>query len=244
MRPSAVRRATMQRFEPGKPLLDQITAARLNQMQDEIERRTPQRGAGTTLTQYGNGFSYSSDAAASVTFSPPLKIRSVGDLLIEVKAGTVENLSLASITPTINGTAIDAATPPQLATTGGHNIYLRFEIEPNSEGPYEEDDLGGFTNEIYQLGGTPLSVTSVAIVSTSDTSDARFGAVQLFGGTTQSLIQYVQIGTVSGAGVPSNTAYGPISATWTPFSTFYAQFGASYQSGAQLAIAAAQYVPA
>lgn len=53
-------KTSFQRFVADQPLAEQLTASRLNEIQDEILKRTPTEGVGTRLTKSPRGFSYSS----------------------------------------------------------------------------------------------------------------------------------------------------------------------------------------
>lgn len=115
------------RFEPGKPLEDQLTAGRLNAMIDGILERTPNPGSGTQLSTNSTGFSYSAtpgDGGRRITL--PFTMQAAGDQEIKLTPGIVQFRS-SSYTPTINGTPIDAETPPTLTVQGGQYVYLKAE---------------------------------------------------------------------------------------------------------------------
>jgi hypothetical protein len=106
------------KFQPGVSLVAQLTAGRLNAFLDEIAscRMRPGVGYGFNRDSGGTSLTIISNSSSAVVLK--LQAVNVGAATVIVTPGTYH-----SVVPTIGGTAINAATPPQLTITTTGVIY-------------------------------------------------------------------------------------------------------------------------
>jgi hypothetical protein len=110
-------------FNPGVPLQAQLTAGKLNGIMAEIAACRMQQGAGGMLFTRDSGGTTVSRRRTRNGTATALKLQAVDASASGTAKVTVTFGQYNSVTPTIGGTALDAATPPQLTVTVSGVIY-------------------------------------------------------------------------------------------------------------------------
>lgn len=187
----------LDRFKAGEPLLDQVTADRLNTMVDAINARTPQPGVGTRLVAAGGGFSYSTSASGrgggrSLGFD----VSHTGDGEFSVLPSLVFGVEANTGTvPNIGGTLITNSPAPTVTATGGDLIYLKISLEPVAEG----------TSPGYFISpdsfSTPAGYATLAdTVEIVSSGTAVAGTVNASDATTTTMVALLPLASVASSG--------------------------------------------
>lgn len=200
----------LQRFESGRPLASQVTAARLNAMVDAINARTPQPGAGTFMSQDATGFSYSAKRQAGTGggVTPGFKLRGgveagVGGFYIEP---SVVSGFTSPVVPVYSGTSL---TEDPLITGGmagvPRTVYLKITTTTESAAVPGVSDA-------YYISGATLN-GDITITFTDESQRASINTST--GAITQHCVCSVPIGTATRNGTGEKytvdqTLYGPL----------------------------------
>ena len=203
----------MKRFQRGQPLVDQVTAERLNEIIDGLDARTPLRGKGTRLTKLSRGFLYSAKPGGrSQTIKLGLTVKRRTSSSVTVTPGIVSGCSVVANMPKIDGTALDDATPPQLGITPAAVQYICLKITVVPESTLLED---GATYGIRDGAGLVTGDITVEAYDDTDAMEAasvRAAVDSETGDVTANGVFLVPIGHIAANGTITNVGYyyGPL----------------------------------
>lgn len=155
-----------ERFVAGKPLLEQLSAQRLNAILDAIDRNRPEFGDNVTGQRTPGGVIIRADAQSSdgAAVKHPFRVYRLARTTPTPASGlAVYPGYISTVMAKINGVLLTATPTPILdvsASTGGFSIFLRVEIE-------------GFSDATF--GGGSLSVKRYSVINVNVLTDDQTG---------------------------------------------------------------------
>ena len=170
---------------------------------DEVARQLPRYQSQVPFRRVPGGtvpeFNLRSHAAAETwNFQPYFVTDSGGVKQLRIREGLV---SPGSIVPTLDGTRLDDATPPEISgkDTGTHVAWLQIEATPNTEAFY--DDFSESTKYRFKSGLSSVDAAVVLFSTDAQTEPAGARAPTLndsTGSITQTAKFNIQINVITG----------------------------------------------